>query len=89
MVSDITDCSLYFFLSQIEKIATQPFLAYAVPVVGIVVVGNWALMGAEDYISIVKHGKRKTAMEERIEDKFLRQGFDFKNCIRKSFLKFG
>lgn len=79
---------LGFFLSQIEKIATQPFLAYGVPIVGVVVAGIWALMGAEDYVSMRKHGKRTTTVEERVKDKFLRQGFDFEVSVRKSFLHF-
>lgn len=80
--------TLGFFLSQIEKIATQPLLAYGVPVVGVVVAGIWALMGAEDYVSMRKHGKRTTAVEERVKDTFLLQGFDFEVSARKSFLNF-
>jgi len=79
---------LGFFLSQIEKTATQPFLAYGVSIVGVVIAGIWALMGAEDYVSMRKHGKRTVVVEERVKDEFLRQGVDFEVSVRKSFLDF-
>ena len=80
---------LGFFFTQIDKLVSHPFVAKGVPVVGVVVAVLWALMGAEDYFSMRKHGKRTTEVELRVKESFLRKGFDFEIAVRKSFINFG
>jgi len=77
-----------FFLSQLEKAASQPLLGYGIPIIAIIVSSIWALMGAEDYISMKKHGKIVTKLEEYVKDIFLQQGFNFEVSIQRSFLNF-
>jgi hypothetical protein len=44
--------------------------------VGIAIAVLWSLMGAEDYISLRKHGKRTTEVERQVEEKFKKSGLD-------------
>ena len=80
--------TLGFFLSQIDKLATQPLLSYGVPIVGVVIAAIWALMGAEDYVSMRNHRTRTTKVEEKVKEKFLRNGFDFEVSVPKGSFKF-
>jgi hypothetical protein len=80
--------SFGFFFTQVEKISSQSLLQNGIPTVGIAIAVLWSLMGAEDYISLRKHGKRTTEVERQVEEKFKKSGLDLEVDVRKSFINF-
>ncbi|WP_143169336.1 RipA family octameric membrane protein [Vibrio quintilis] len=77
-----------FFFSQAGKIASQSLLQNGIPLVGIIVALLWGLLGAEDYVSMRKHGKITTDVEQKVKEQFERIGLTFDVEVRKSFVNF-
>jgi hypothetical protein len=66
-----------FFFSQAESVASQSILRAGVPGVGAVIALLWILMGAEDFVSLGKHGRRTKEVERQVQDAFRHQGATF------------
>lgn len=77
-----------FFFSQVDKIVLQSLLHNGIPLVGITIALLWSLMGAEDYVSMRKHGKRTTEVEWQVMERFKDSGLSFEVQVRKSFVNF-
>lgn len=77
-----------FFFSQAEKLSSQSLLQIGIPLVGIAIALLWALMGAEDYISLRKHGKRTNEVEQRVKEQFKSIALTFDVDVRTSFINF-
>lgn len=80
--------SFGFFFTQAEKLSSQLLLQNGIPLVGIAIAILWSLMGVEDYLSLRKHGKRTTEVENQVKGKFKAAGLDFEVEVRKSFINF-
>ena len=77
-----------FYFSQLEKLASFSIFKSGIPIIGFVVAILWLIMGAEDFVSMRKHGKRTTEVENKVKALFSRQGVDFNAQARKSFINF-
>ncbi|ETR67061.1 MAG: hypothetical protein OMM_12003 [Candidatus Magnetoglobus multicellularis str. Araruama] len=77
-----------FYFTQIDKLSLQPLIAKGIPIVGITISVLWCLMGAEDYVSMRKHGKRTLEVENKVKEAFLQEKYDFEVSVRRSFIRF-
>lgn len=77
-----------FYFSQLDKLASFSVFKSGVPIIGFVVAILWLIMGAEDFVSMRKYGKRTTEVENKVKTLFSRQGVDFNSQARKSFVNF-
>ena len=77
-----------FYFSQIDKSASFAIFKLGVPIVGIVVAILWLVMGAEDYVSMRKHGKRTDEVENKLRDLFSNENIEFNFQARRSFISF-
>lgn len=79
-------CGFYF--SQLEKLASFSVFKLGVPFIGFVLAILWMIMGAEDFVSMRKHANKTTEVENKAMVLFSRQGVEFNNQAKKSFINF-
>lgn len=77
-----------FYFSQIDKSASVAIFKSGVPIIGIVVAILWLVMGAEDYVSMKKHGKRTAEVENKVKELFSNENMEFNFQARRSFISF-
>ena len=77
-----------FYFSQSNKIGEISLFESGVPIVGVIVAILWLIMGAEDFISMNKHGKKTTKVEDRVLELLSEQNIKFNFKVKKSVIRF-